>query len=362
MKTDLTQKFSQPYISTEERSKTVSVLEQKIKQFESEPGNRDGRGVRRAVRRQVTRTTGQLKNAFRHHKNHPDSAIRHEAGKLIKKIFHLEFEELAVEASAFRGKLSKSTQRHKEKRRQEGARIIQISNSLALKEVRSLVELMSVGKTLQNCVGRRFHADRYMDSVERSESELWILLRDEQVCGLMEIEVDRSKELRIIEACSTFENESAELSHDEAMEILRKLQITNAEDESFARVGAYPLFLHINMGDSIPNPIKVSRWWHYLWKTKTKIIVATADRPPHAKGKFLPQELSWSEFSEYENEYRGPISNALSEGELLKIVLHSREFREALDKTPPTNRIGQEASLDESEPYRKTDLVPILRG
>jgi hypothetical protein len=184
-----------------------------------------------------------------------------------------------------------------------------------------------------------------MRSVDQSRSELWILLRDGQVYGLIKIEVDRNEGSRSIEECNTFENESAELSHDEAMEILRKLQVTNIDDDAFAGVGAYPAFLNSNVRDPLPNPIEVNRKWHFVWRLENEIIVATTDRKPHLPGRRIPDKLNWSQFSEDENEYRGPYSNALSEGELLKIVLHSREFREALEETHPTHQIGVNSAL-----------------
>ena len=341
MKKELIQEFTQSYISVEETEKTVSLLEKKIKLHESQKANRDGRGVRHQVRKQVHKTTSHLKNAFRHRESHPDPTIRHAAAKLIRKIPHLAFEKLTVEASAFRGKLSKNTQRYNERRRQEGARIIPISHSLSLKEVRSLVELMSVGKTLENCVGRRFQADRYMRAVDQKTSELWILLRNGRVYGLMEIEIDHDEATRSIEECNTLRNESASLSHDEAMEILGKLQVTNVDDEAFARVGAYPAFLLTNVMYPLPSPIEIDRKWHFVWGTKNEIIVATTNWNPHSKdNKFLPEKLKWSQFSEDENEYRSPFSSFLSEGELLKIVLQSREFREALEDIRPTHPIG----------------------
>lgn len=345
MKTDLTQKFSQPYISAVERNKTVLMLEKKITRYESDPRNRDGRGVRHQTRKQVDKTTSQLKHAFRHRENHPDSTIRHEAGVLIKKIFHLEFEKLTVEASAFRGKLSKSTQRYKEKRRQEGAQLIPISNSLALKEVCTTRQLTSIGKTLQNCVGNRSEAHYYMGSVERGRSQLWTLLRNGKVCGLMNIEVKYGGSRKSVEECSTFGNEYAVLSHDEAMEILRKLQITNVEAESFALVGAYPILLNSSVRDPLPNPIKVDRKWHYIWRTEGQLTLATTSRHPRAKLKFRPEKLNWSQFSESGNEYHGPFCNYLSDSQLLGIVLQSREFREALEDIRPTGRIEVNQAL-----------------
>ena len=344
MKTDLTQKFSQPYISAEERRKTVSVLEQKIAQYESDPRNRDGRGVRHKIRKLVDKTTSHLKHAFWHRENHPDSTIRHEAGVLIKKIFHLEFQKLSVEASAFRGKLSKSTQREKEKRRQEQAQVIPISNSLVLKEVCTTRQLTSIGKTLQNCVGNRSEAHYYMDSVKQGKSQLWTLLRDGEVCGLMNIEVKHWGR-KSVEECSTFGNEYAVLSHDEAMEILRKLQITNVEAESFALVGAYPVLLNSSVRDPLPNPIKVDRKWHYIWRTEGQLTLATTSRHPRAKRKFRPEKLNWSQFSKSGNEYHGPFCNYLSDSQLLGIVLQSREFREALEDIRPTGRIEVNQAL-----------------
>ncbi len=52
------------------------------------------------------------------------------------------------------------------------------------------------------------------------------------------------------------------------------------------------------------------------------------------------EKLIWSQFCEDENEYRGPHGNALSEGEFLKILNQSREFREALGDSRPSNPVG----------------------
>ena len=346
MKTQLTQQFSQPYISAEDRKKTVTVLEQKIKQYEAEPGNRDGRGVRHQNRKQVHKTTGQLKHAFRHRESHPDSTIRHAAAKLIRRIPHLTFEELADATSAFWGTLCQNGIQRSEKRRQEGARIIPISNSLMLKEVRSLTELVSVGKTLENCVSWREVAQHYMHSVERGRTELWKLLRDGQVYGIMRIFVAH-KSTRSIEECSAFDNENAELSHDEAMEVLRKLQITNSDVVTFASVGAYPAFLHNDVRDSMPDPIEIDRRRYFVWRIKKEIIVATTDKNPHYKDQFLPEELNWSRFREGKKEFRGKRCNFLSKGRLLKILYQSPEFLDALKQTRPTNQIGMDQSIQE---------------
>ena len=347
MKSQLTEKFTQEYISAEERRRTVSTLEKKIKQYESEPGNRDGRGVRYQVRKRVKKTTDHLKNAFRHRENHPDSTIRHAAGKLIKRIHHDTFEELAEAASAFRGKLCQSTRRQNEKRRQEQAQYIPISKSLTLKEVCSLKELMSIGKTLQVCVGYREDALDCMRSVKEGESELWTLLREGQVFGLMEIQVKR-KGTKSIEECNTFKNENADLSHDEAMEILRKLHVTDIDHGSFAFVGAYPVFLHRKVRDPLPNPVQVDEEWHFVWRTENELVLASTDRKPRSKDKFFPEELNWSQFSENRNGYRETYGNFLSIERLLKIVLQSREFRDVLEATGPTNLVGENQALQRS--------------
>ena len=344
MKTYLNTQFTQDFISAEETIQTVSILERKITKYESEKRNRDGRGVRNEIRNQVKKTTRQLKHVFRHRESHADSTIRHAAAKLIRKIPHLTFEELADATSGFWGTLHKNGIQRNEKRRQKGARIIPISNTLSLKEVRSVAELMSVGKTLENCVSWRDQARRYMRSMEQGSSELWVLLRDKRVYGLMEIDL-YYKNSRSISECNTYENENADLSHDEAMQVLRELRITNSDVESFASVGAYPAFLHTDVRDALPDPIEIDQTWYFVWRIEKEIVVASTERSPHYKDKFLPEELNWSRFRESKKKIRGAHRNSLSKGRLLKILYQSSEFREALDETRPTDRFGMEQAL-----------------
>ena len=160
----------------------------------------------------------------------------------------------------------------------------------------------------------------------------------------MRIIVNRKGTRSIVE-CNTFGNECAELSHDEAMQILRNLQIENNEAESFASVGAFPAFLHTNVRDSMPNPIEIDKKWYFVWRIQNEIIFARTGRSPRSKDKLRPEKLKWSYFRESKKKFRGKRFNSVSNGELLKIVLQSPELLEALKDPRPTNRIGMNRAL-----------------
>ena len=270
-------------VSEEEKLRLIQRLELLVKRYELQPEHRDQRGVQQDVRRRVKKTLNQVKNALKHRSYHSDPETRHQAAKLIRSVFHLPFERLMVASSTFVGAMKKSTHRRNEKQRQETGRVLIISKNLKLEEIRSVTRLQSVGKGLHLCVANLSEARLYVQKISTNQSEIWIAQRDGRDVGLLEVEwrkLNGRIQKRIVQS-KGFGNESLlNVGHSEGMEILKRLQIVECDVETFIHVGALPIFLVKGVRTPLPDPIKVGKKWHYLWRTENQIAIATIDKKP----------------------------------------------------------------------------------
>lgn len=325
-------------LPTKERQQLITRLRKVMEPYEIQPQNRDGRGVRHRVRKLERTTVRHIASALRFSQHHPDPQIRHKAKEFLRSIPHHSFPTLATRASAFMGVARKASRRLKEQRRQESGRVVVITESLSLEEVRSLTMLRKVGKKLRMCVAKLNIARSRLEHVRDGTEELWVVRFEDGIVGLLSVSCERTPagrrhglsdtDWRTITECNGFDNESFVLSHDVALEILKRLQINQIDAETFSSVGAFPIFLHESIKYPIPMPIMDGNEWHYVWRTKHQVVIATSKRRPVSNDKFVASKMHWSRFSlktsdQWNNHF---FSNYLEIGKVLTLILKSPGF------------------------------------
>ena len=325
--------MSDAQASEEEKRRLIQRLKLSTGKYESQPRHLDRRGVKHETREQVEKTLRQVRNALGHRSDHPDPEIRHRAAKLIRSVFHLPFEKLMVASSTFVGAMKKSGHRRNEKQRQETGRVLTISRNLNLEEIRSVTRLQKAGRRLRLCVANLSEARSYMKEIAEHRSEIWVVQRMGRDIGLLEVHLRRLNgyERKRIFQSETFGNESLlDVGHSEGMRLLKTLQIAECDVETFIRVGALPIFVQEGVRTPLPDPIKVGEEWHYLWRTKDRIAIATTDKKPRKNERFIAAKMHWSYFQLEEGTCRQYFENHLSVDRVFGLMLESRRFHEAL--------------------------------
>lgn len=225
-------------------------------------------------------------------REHEDEAVRHRAGKLLKSCRH-SFDEVRKNAGHFRKELAEARERRADAEACPG--IIPLGGGLGLEEVLSIGRLMSIGKTLDICVGKRKDAQEYLREVELGESGLWVLLavEEDEPRALLKTDVKEG----VISEFSARGNANPEVSYELGMEILHKLGVTADGEASFARVGAFARF---KGGRPEVEPVRVGDQEMWIWLYEDELIVGMEE---HADGK-----LFWSRFVLRRNTYN-PYGN-----------------------------------------------------
>ena len=326
--------FHEVQVTDEEKARLIRHLGRSVTQYESQPQHRDHRGVRSEIRQRVKKTLRQLKNALHHRDHHSDVVIRRQAKKLVGSVAHLPFEELAVKSSSLVGAMHKSSHREKEKLRQEEGRILNISQTLQVEEVRSVTRLQSVGRTNQLCVSKLSVARVYLKKIHAAQSELWIIRREGRDIGLLELHLRLldGNETRTIYQCNTFGNECLHLRHAEAMKILRKLRVTESDVGTFTNVGALLIFLQGEVKRPLPLPVLVGEERYYVWRSKDQIAIATTTEKTSRTRKFIAAKMRWSYFHKSGGHWVEYWMNYLSLGQVIELMLESPRIRHALLK------------------------------
>lgn len=294
-------------IPTEERQELIRRLRESIQQNESEPQNRDGRGVRHNVRKSERTTVKHIGSALRLRRQHQDVQIRHEAKKLLRSVpHHKNFALLVVKASTFMGRVRKSSRRLNEQQRQKRGRVLDVSHSLRLEEIRTVTLLQKVGKHLSLCVRCPHTARRYLNDVLDGSGELWVVHLEGNIVGLLQVHIERirtprhrrtpSDSQRTIEQCNSHDNNPLELGRHIALDVLKCLEIDHVEAETFFEVGAFPIFLREEINQPMSEPIFDGTESHYIWRTEDCITIATSETRLDRKDKFFPSKVKWSNF------------------------------------------------------------------
>ena len=250
---------------------------------------------------------------------HEDEVVRHKAGKLLKSCRH-SFEEVCKNANHFRKALTEARERHAEAEATPGT--IALSGEFRLEEVLSLKKLMTIGKTLEICVGKRADAQRYWGQAEAGEFKFWLLLREEKPYALLKLDVG---EKDVVGQFSAHDNDDPEISFELGMELLDELGVTGDDVPSFACVGAFSRF---KGGRPEVEPIRMDDREMWIWFYGDELIVGMEEQ---ADGK-----LSWSRFrltrenSMNRLEWDDDFSNHLSLGMLFEIVRRNPHILEKL--------------------------------
>ena len=294
--------------------KTTKQLRRRVDAWCAKPENHDRRGIRQNVLIEVKRTLNQLRHAVRHADEHENPNVRQRAKELIRSAQSLPFDRLRERASRFTGHLKRAGHTRKENRLKRNRLIFKVTG-LEVTELNSPDQLKSEGRRQQNCVAHNDTGGYYIEALRRGRSKFYRLAKGGKDIGLLELDV----ETRSVECVEGPGNTEVRLSRSQAIRILKKLDATADEVDTFSRVGAFSPFLN---GKRIePSVIRFGSFSYRIWcfRDAKKLVVR---RKSLVEGK---RSSAWSQFSINETEGR------------------SRRFRgEFRGKTKPlpNNRLG----------------------
>ena len=264
-------------------------------------------------------------------REHEDEAVRHKAGKLLKSCRH-SFDEVCKNAGHFRKALTEARERNAEEK--ASPRVIPLGGGFRLEEVLSIKMLVTIGKTLELCVGKREDAERYWDQAEAGEFKFWLLLKEEKPYALLKIDVGEND---VVGQFSTYNNNDPEISFELAMKILHELGVTADNETAFARIGAYGRF---KCGRPEGEPVRVGEQEMWVWLYEDELIVGMEE---HADGKLFWSrfELKQKKYNPFEDprspwdlfsreEWEENTGNHLSMGMLFEIVRRNPHVLERL--------------------------------
>lgn len=223
---------------------------------------------------EARKTVKHLVCAVRHAQEHPDDNIRRAAKKLLKSTTHpgVSFKELSQRASKLHGDLRKAGERRANEEREAEAQSIDLGPRYRLVELTSKRKLRSAGKALGNCLSGGEFLAGYWKEVKEGAAALWVLQRKTRdgswkPHGLLKIDTTGSHE--IVE-CKGPGNRLLKLKRKVAKAVLRALDASGDDVETFTRVGAFTVF-----GDSRPEvePLQVGQRQVWLWRYPEEIIL-----------------------------------------------------------------------------------------
>lgn len=223
---------------------------------------------------EARKTVKHLVCAVRHAQEHPDDNIRRAAKKLLKSTTHpgVSFKELSQRASKLHGDLRKAGERRANEEREAEAQSIDLGPRYRLVELTSKRKLRSAGKALGNCLSGGEFLAGYWKEVKEGAAALWVLQRKTRdgswkPHGLLKIDTTGSRE--IVE-CKGPGNRLLKLKRKVVKAVLRALDASGDDVETFTRVGAFTVF-----GDSRPEvePLQVGQRQVWLWRYPEEIIL-----------------------------------------------------------------------------------------
>ena len=267
--------------------------------------------------------------------NHLDSGhktVNTCARKLVVACRHNSFEVVVKNAKKFRLALKAAEQAEYEGIPPE---IIPLhEGEFFLEEIRGVVQLINIGKELDNCVDKRKGAVYYLDKVKSGKTLIYVVTRQGRPMVLFEIDADTRK---ISEFCDgdgrrlhMFDDmldchdkrKSHKLSRALLNEVLRKLG-AKAED----RLVQYGVFDRFADGIPVVEPIVVNgRQELYVWPYRREIII----------GLYDDDRMLWSRFTKDCStangipEWEDCRANHMSLGNLAEIVIQNPEIAKKL--------------------------------
>ena len=273
-------------------------LKRRVGEFLDRRENRGGRRVKREPMRRARKTLKHVTHAVGHAGLHEDSNIQTRAKALVRSLQHRSFDEIEQQASKFNGLLRKAGQRRNERRRKKARRRYKVAGVTIL-GLNSVPQLKTTGKNLALCVAHGDELGRdHHDRLRSNASEFWRVERRGTATGLIEIDCESR---RVVEAAGRG-NRMLKLKRKEARGILRILNATADDIDTFSRVGAFCTIL-----DSRPKdvtPIAFDGREFRIWPDRdSRQVVIEMRRPASADGSRKALRR-WSLFRREEPEHR----------------------------------------------------------
>lgn len=276
------------------KNEVPSRLTHRIREFREFPENRGRRRVKRETQRRVGKTVKHLVHALSHAHGHVNPNVRTKAKELVRSIRCESFEEVERRASKFNGLLRKVGRRLKEQQRKDARLRISIGN-YEIVEVNSVEQLMSEGRKLGLCVAYRDDLGRHYHRQLRSkESEFWTIRRKGVAKGLLEV----NKETRCVEEAAGYRNGMLKLKRRKACDVLRTLNVTADNIDTFSRVGAFGVILDSRPKDAAP--IEFDGYEYRIWLESVTKQVVIEERPSANADDERKGPRRWSLFERYE--------------------------------------------------------------
>lgn len=237
---------------------------------------REQAGYQRTPKKTIEEAHKTIKHlvcAVRHAQEHPDGNIKRAAKKLLKSTMHPgPFEELSRHASKLHGDLRKAGERRANEEREEAALSIDLGPRYRLVKLASKRKLRSAGKALGNCLSRERFLAGYWKEAKEGAAEFWVLQRktgdgDWKPHGLLR--VDTTDPRNIVE-CERSRNRLLKLKRKIAKAVLRALDASGDDAETFTRVGAFSAF---RGGRPEVEPLQVGQRQVWIWRYPEEIIL-----------------------------------------------------------------------------------------
>ena len=245
-------------------------------------------GYQRTPKKAIEKARKTVKHfvcAVRHAQEHPDDNVKRAAKKLLKSTMHPgSFEELSRRASKLHGDVRKAGERRANEEREEAAKSIDLGPRYRLVELASKRKLRSAGKALGNCLSGGEFLAGYWKEVREGTAELFVLQHKTgdgnwKPHGLLKVDTTGPRE--IVE-CERSGNRPLKLKGKVAKAVLRALDASGDDVETFTRVGAFTVF-----GDDRPEvePLQVGPRRVRIWRYPEEIILKV--RRPRGKPTWM---------------------------------------------------------------------------
>ena len=162
-------------------------------------------------------------------------------------------------------------------------------------EANSVKQLMSEGRKLSLCVAHRDELGcDYHRRLRSKESEFWTIRRKGMPKGLLEI----NKETRCVEEAAGCRNGMLKLKRKKACDVLRSLNVTADNIDTFSRVGAFSAILDSRPKDTAP--IEFDGYEYRIWLEPVTKQIVIEERPSASACDERKGPRRWSLFERYE--------------------------------------------------------------
>lgn len=266
-------------------------LRDAIGEYCARPANRDGRGVKSSVLKQVLTTLRHVKSASIRATPGAPREIRTKARKLLKRLYHeRDFAQAAILARTFGGELQRCGRRSARLRpvcRPSSALLGEAASfgQVYLERVVSIADLMHVGRALHQCVA---HADAtgrgYHDLLRRRESEFW-QIRAREPLALLQVD-DEDGERRVVEV-GTRDDPPPRIPTAMMRRVLCNLRASGDEEPIFQQVGAFWCLRHSPEPTAI---VDIGNGHYRIWRHHNEISVCerAAGKPTWSRFRRRP--------------------------------------------------------------------------